>query len=76
MSSITPMYRRAGVICFSALLVMAILGLAVAPVALAAEPAHQGGGEANLKIPDLGQVQFLGVGGRSLLMAGLVRSLI
>jgi K(+)-stimulated pyrophosphate-energized sodium pump len=35
-------------------------------------PAHQGGGEANLKMPDLGQVSFLGVNGRTLLMVGLL----
>src|SRR5207253_9783877 len=34
-------------------------------------PAHPGGGEANLRIPPLDQVQFLGVNGRSLLMLGL-----
>ncbi|HUG37085.1 MAG TPA: sodium-translocating pyrophosphatase, partial [Candidatus Limnocylindrales bacterium] len=34
-------------------------------------PVHQPGGEANLIIPDLGQVQFLGVNGRTLLVAGL-----
>ena len=33
---------------------------------------RHGGGEANLVIPDLNQVQFFGMGGRSLLMAGLV----
>ena len=33
---------------------------------------HQGGGEANLKLPDLDQAKFLnGIGGRSLLMVGL-----
>src|SRR5215467_4038776 len=60
-----------------ALVVLALIALA-APAALAqtsAAPAaatHQGGGEASLKIPDLGQVQFGGVNGRSLLMVGLV----
>src|SRR3989442_8702775 len=39
----------------------------VAPPALAA-----GGGEASLTVPDLGQVTFGGVGGRALLMWGLV----
>jgi K(+)-stimulated pyrophosphate-energized sodium pump len=32
---------------------------------------HQAGGEANLILPDLGQVDFLGVNGRTLLMGGL-----
>jgi K(+)-stimulated pyrophosphate-energized sodium pump len=35
-------------------------------------PAHAGGGEASLIVPDLGQAQFLGLNGRSLLMSGLV----
>jgi len=35
-------------------------------------PAHQPGGEANLKLPDLSQESFLGVDGHSLLLIGLV----
>jgi K(+)-stimulated pyrophosphate-energized sodium pump len=38
--------------------------------AAAQRPAHTGG-EANLKLPDLGQVEFQGVNGRTLLMFGL-----
>jgi K(+)-stimulated pyrophosphate-energized sodium pump len=34
--------------------------------------AHQGGGEANLVLPDLSTVEFRGVNGRTLLMSGLV----
>ncbi len=60
--------------------VLLLLGLAmliVAPaIAHAQAPApaaaHEGGGEASLKIPDLGQVEFLGIAGRHLLMGGLV----
>ncbi len=38
-----------------------------------AQPAGQhGGGEASLKLPDLGQASFVGVNGRTLLMGGLV----
>ncbi len=33
---------------------------------------HQPGGEANLVIPDLNSVQFLGMGGKTLLMYGLI----
>src|SRR5688500_11922653 len=33
---------------------------------------HQPGGEANLVIPDLNSVQFLGMGGKTLLMWGLL----
>ncbi|MFN2400585.1 MAG: sodium-translocating pyrophosphatase [Gemmatimonadaceae bacterium] len=45
-------------------------GVTLQPVAEAA-PQHTGGGEASLVIPDLNQVQFLGVPARTLLMAGL-----
>src|SRR5262249_51635086 len=38
----------------------------------AAAPPHQGGGEANLRIPDLAQVSFGGVTGRALLQWGLL----
>jgi K(+)-stimulated pyrophosphate-energized sodium pump len=58
---------------------MAALGLPLLlspAAALAAEPegavaAHHGG-EASLILPDLGQVNFLGMNGRSLLMLGLI----
>src|SRR5713226_10752919 len=36
-----------------------------------AQPAHQVGGEASLKLPDLSQVLFLGIGGHRLLMVGI-----
>ena len=49
-----------------ALVVLALVSVAVPP-ALAA-----GGGEASLNVPDLGTVTFGGVGGRALLMWGLV----
>ncbi|HEV2056636.1 MAG TPA: sodium-translocating pyrophosphatase [Methylomirabilota bacterium] len=39
---------------------------------VAAPAQHQGGGEANLKIPDLSQVSFGGMTGRSLLQWGLL----
>jgi K(+)-stimulated pyrophosphate-energized sodium pump len=38
-------------------------------------PQHQGGGEANLKIPDLAQVSFGGMTGRTLLQWGLLVTL-
>ena len=34
-------------------------------------PVHAGGGEASLVLPDLGQVSFLGVNSRTLLMSGI-----
>jgi K(+)-stimulated pyrophosphate-energized sodium pump len=43
---------------------------AAAAAAEAAPPAH--GGEANLRLPDLSLVDFSGVNGRTLLMAGLL----
>jgi K(+)-stimulated pyrophosphate-energized sodium pump len=49
-------------------LVLLTLALVIASVAPAQAAA---GGEANLKIPDLGQVQVAGMGGRTLLMLGL-----
>ena len=45
-----------------------LLGAQAAPATQGAQP----GGEANLVIPDLGSVEFLGVPGSTLLMAGLV----
>src|SRR3989441_8304629 len=60
------------------LFVLTLSGLAFAPDALAASPAgpagsqHTGGSEANLKVPDLGQVTVGGMNGRTLLMTGLV----
>ncbi len=53
-----------------ALLLVALISLAAAPAALAEAP-HQGGGEATLKVPDLGSATFVGVSGPTLLMAGL-----
>jgi K(+)-stimulated pyrophosphate-energized sodium pump len=55
---------------FAALLVVALTALVVAPAALAQAP-HPAGGEANLRIPDLGQVEVAGVNGRTLLTLGL-----
>src|SRR4051794_33846481 len=34
--------------------------------------AHEPGGEANLSLPDLSQVEFLGIDGHTLLLSGLV----
>jgi hypothetical protein len=35
-------------------------------------PAQEAGGEANLKLPDLSQVSFLGINGHQLLLYGIV----
>jgi K(+)-stimulated pyrophosphate-energized sodium pump len=59
---------------FATLLVLVLAALVAAPTVLAqapAAPAQHGGGEASLRIPDLGQVHVAGVGGRTLLMLGL-----
>src|SRR6476660_1006526 len=37
-----------------------------------AQPAHEAGGEASLKLPDLSQVLFLGIDGHRLLMIGIL----
>ncbi len=37
-----------------------------------AAPAHKPGGEANLELPDLNSVEFLGMGGHTLLLAGII----
>src|SRR5436309_2198158 len=57
--------RHVSSVILAALVVLALVSV-VAPPALAA------GGEASLIVPDLGQVTFGGVGGRALLMWGLV----
>jgi K(+)-stimulated pyrophosphate-energized sodium pump len=44
-----------------------------APAAAAAAPApHAGGGEASLRMPDMGKIELMGVNGRSLLLVGLL----
>src|SRR5579872_1886561 len=46
--------------------------LALAPMAFAAGGDEAGAGEANLKLPDLSQVRFLGIDGHKLLLIGIV----
>ena len=58
-----------------ALVLLLATGLALTPAVAQSPggaPAHPGGGEASLRIPDLDQVELVGVGGRALLGAGLV----
>src|SRR5688500_16681209 len=77
-----PMFRRA-VPCALAVVTAVIGGAVYAPSAIAQDPAapsgqlpqpveHRPGGEANLVIPDLSQVSFLGMPGSTLLMFGLL----
>ncbi len=84
MNSTAFLSRRAVIVSARAWLVLCLMALVVAPAALAQAPsaaqapaapapatAPHGGGEASLKLPDLGQASFVGVNGRTLLMAGL-----
>ncbi len=79
---VTPVLRRAAPFILATLLALAGATM-LAPPALAQvgtladsaqlqAPAHRPGGEANLVIPDLASVDFMGINGRSLLMAGLL----
>jgi K(+)-stimulated pyrophosphate-energized sodium pump len=61
------------------LLLVLLLGLAIAPAALpalvaqgAGAPEHRPGGEVNLRLPDLNQGDFLGFTGHQILLSGLV----
>src|SRR5688572_24615232 len=68
-------WRRAARLLLAALAMVTLVSfapdvLAQTPSAQPA-PAHQAGGEASLKIPDLSQATFVGLNGRSLLMGGL-----
>src|SRR5262245_47706017 len=82
MSGIHETHRRA-VWMLPALLALVLMA-ALAGSALdaawaqsaAPAPQHQGGGEANLRIPDLAQVSFGGVTGRALLQWGLLVTLL
>jgi K(+)-stimulated pyrophosphate-energized sodium pump len=58
----------------AALLLFAAVAGAQPVASSAAQSAvvHEGGGEASLKLPDLGLAQFQGLDGRTLLLAGLV----
>ncbi len=71
-----PRFVRIGVIV-SCLLVALMAAAPHAQAPAAAQPAaaaatQHAGGEANLVLPDLGSVDFQGINGRTLLMAGLV----
>jgi K(+)-stimulated pyrophosphate-energized sodium pump len=67
--------RRVALLLLTALLLTLVGG--VTPSASAATPGasasgHASGGEASLKVPDLAQVAFAGINGRTLLLWGLV----
>jgi len=65
---------RRRTLLFISMAFVAVTGNASAALAQAREASgvHQPGGEANLKLPDLSQVKFLGVDGHTLLLFGLV----
>src|ERR1700704_6074234 len=46
--------------------------LSLSSISALAQPAHEVGGEASLKLPDLSQVLFLGIDGHRLLMIGIL----
>src|ERR1700704_1983038 len=46
--------------------------LTLGSISALAQPAHEVGGEASLKLPDLSQVLFLGMDGHRLLMIGIL----
>jgi K(+)-stimulated pyrophosphate-energized sodium pump len=78
MSGLPETHRRA-VWVLPGLLALVLIAALAGPVldnawaqAPAAPAQHQGGGEANLKIPDLAQMSFGGMTGRSLLQWGLL----
>jgi K(+)-stimulated pyrophosphate-energized sodium pump len=66
---------KRGAVRALALALLVAAPLLVAPIVSAAEagaPAHKPGGEANIVLPDVSQVDFLGIDGHTLLLGGLV----
>jgi K(+)-stimulated pyrophosphate-energized sodium pump len=64
--------RRAALVLLIALVLTLVSGGMPAASAATQGSGHVAGGEANLKVPDLGQVNFAGINGRTLLLWGLV----
>src|SRR5262252_2308309 len=69
-NSLLKVSAAAGLLFLSASSVLAIFFL-TAPCAVA-QSGHEAGGEANLKLPDLSKVSFLGFDGHKLLLFGLL----
>ena len=69
-NSLADFSRRACCLAKSTVKVMAIL--MVGAVASLAQPAPEAAGEANLRLPDLSQVNFLGMDGHKLLTIGIL----
>ncbi len=64
--------RHPAVTILGTLALLALVALMIAPAASALPPAHPGGGEASLTVPDLSQARFMGVDGRAILMWGIL----
>ena len=64
-------WRSGAWLALVVVLMLAVAGTVSASPQAAEAPAHAAGGEASLILPDLGQAEFMGVNGRTLLMAGL-----
>ena len=64
--------RRVAFVLLIAIVLILVSGGTPAASAATQGPGHTAGGEANLKVPDLGQVSFGGINGRTLLLWGLV----
>src|SRR5712692_10109689 len=64
--------RRAALVLVVAIVLTLVSGGMPAASAATQSSGHTAGGEANLKVPDLGQVSFAGINGRTLLLWGLV----
>src|ERR1700694_4323123 len=64
--------RRVAFFLLIAIVLTLVSGGTPAASAATQGPGHTAGGEANLKVPDLGHVSFGGINGRTLLLWGLV----
>ncbi len=72
--------RRGAAPLLAGCLLVALLALLAAPMAAMAQTAapavapapHAGGGEASLRMPDMGKIELMGVNGRTLLLTGLL----
>ena len=79
MTRCSPGRRAAAPLMTACLVAVLLAALAIAAPAVAqtaapaspAAPAHAGGGEASLRMPDVGAIELMGVNGRTLLVAGL-----
>ena len=67
----TCLERKSGLLRRLATICSAVTGLVLASAAAAHAQAAEGAGEAGLKLPDLRQVNFLGVDGHRLLLWGI-----